>query len=321
MQAFRRRTCRVAIFAILATTVGCGGSPEIPDSSGDKKEGSTVGVSLCSLGDPWRRQMEADIRAAADEHPGLTVVFKNAKHDASRQRSHVEQFIADGVDLIIISLEEPQTLTPPVEAAMDAGIPVIVLDRAIIGDKYACFIAADNAKLGRAAGKWVVESIGGEGKIVELKGPLDSPLQEDRHRGFRDALNDYPMLRQVDDPPMQGKVDDARKAMQSALDRFDKIDAVYGYNDAAAYDAYLAAQEVGREKEMIFVGINALPEEGIRYVKEGILHATFKYPTGGAEAIDAARKILAGNKLPRNIRLPSRRFTRENVGRGGEPLD
>ena len=81
---------------------------------------------------------------------------------------------------------------------------------------------------------------------------------------------------------------DARKEMDSALARFDKIDAVYAHNDPGAHGAYLAAKAAGREKDIVFVGIDALPQEGVAYVAQGILSATFQYPTGGAEAIDTA---------------------------------
>ena len=85
------------------------------------------------------------------------------------------------------------------------------------------------------------------------------------------------------------------KALQHAADRvLNKIDAVYAHNDPGAHGAYLAAKAAGREKEMLFLGIDALPQEGVAYVKQGILSATFQYPTGGAEAIDAIQKILAG---------------------------
>ena len=112
----------------------------------------------------------------------------------------------------------------------------------------------------------------------------------------------------------------ARQEMESALARFDKIDLVYAHNDPGAHGAYLAAKAAGREKEMKFVGIDALPQEGVMYVKQGILDATFQYPTGGAEAIDTAVKILKGEKVPKEITLGSRLFTKQNVDQGGEAL-
>jgi len=114
----------------------------------------------------------------------------------------------------------------------------------------------------------------------------------------------------------------AQREMQSALARFPQIDAVYAHNDPSAHGAYLAARQEGkgREKSIKFIGIDALPHEGQRYVKEGILTATFEYPTGGKEAIETALKILKGEQVPKNITLGTRIYTKENVEQGGEPL-
>jgi ribose transport system substrate-binding protein len=109
--------------------------------------------------------------------------------------------------------------------------------------------------------------------------------------------------------------------MESALARINKIDCVYAHNDPGAHGAYLAAKAAGREKEMLFVGIDALPQEGVGYVQQGIIDATFQYPTGGAEAIDTALKILSGESVPRKITLGSRVFDKETVAQGGRELD
>src|SRR5690349_21555508 len=129
-----------------------------------------IGMSQANLGEPWRVQMNADIARAAEAHKELKVVFKDAQNDTLRQRAHVEEFVAQPVDLLIISPKGAQPLTAPVAKAMEAGIPVIVLDRRVMGDKYTCFIGADNKKIGKAAGEWIVKALGGKGKVVELRG-------------------------------------------------------------------------------------------------------------------------------------------------------
>jgi ribose transport system substrate-binding protein len=95
---------------------------------------------------------------------------------------------------------------------------------------------------------------------------------------------------------------------------------VFAHNDPGAHGAYLAAQAAGREKEMAFVGIDGLPQEGVAYVKQGILSATFEYPTGGAEAIDTALKILKGEKVPKEIVLGTRLYDQSNIAVGGAVL-
>jgi ribose transport system substrate-binding protein len=281
-----------------------------------------IGMSQCNLGEPWRQQMNADIRKAAAAHPGLEVVFKDAQNDSLVQRSHVEEFVSQKVDLIAISPREAAALTKPVAQAYEAGVPVIVLDREVLGDKYTCFIGADNRRIGRAAGEWIRKTLGGKGRIVELEGLMTSTPGQDRHTGFREGLDlaRNPGLEVVFEADMQWLEPNARREMESALARFPKIDLVYAHNDPGAHGAWLAARAAGREKEMRFVGIDALPHEGLRYVRQGILDATFEYPTGGAEAVEAALRILAGEKVPKRIVLGSRLYTKENVDAGGTPV-
>ncbi len=316
---------RGASIVLLALLAGCGQSDKAVHPDAGKpphaaEKGYTIGMSQCNLEEPWRVQMNADIKAAAAKHPTLKVIFENAENDTPKQCTQIEQFISDGVDLIIISPNEVQPLTGPVAKAFDAGIPVIVLDRPLIGQKYTCFIGVDNKKIGRAAGLWLANRLGGKGKIVELKGLMTSAPAQDRHSGFRSAIRD-PGYRVIFEAGTNWSEEKARKEMASALSRFDEIDAVYAHNDPAAHGAYLATKAAGREKDIIFVGIDALPQEGVAYVKQGILDACFQNPTGGAEAIDVALKILEGQQVPKTITLGSRVFTKENVGRGGEAIE
>jgi ribose transport system substrate-binding protein len=278
-----------------------------------------IGMSQCNLGEPWRVQMNADIKTAAAKHPELEVIYKDAQNDTLKQRAHIEEFVSTGVDLIIVSPKEAQPLTEPVAKATEVEIPVIVLDRRVLGDKYTCFIGADNKQIGRAAGRWIVEQLGGQGRVVELKGLMTSTPGQDRHTGFREALEGSE-IEVIFEADMKWLEPNARKEMESALARFEEIDLVYAHNDPGAHGAWLAAKGAGREKDIMFVGIDALPHEGVMYVTQGIMDATFEYPTGGVEAIDVALAILAGRKVPKEITLGSRIFTAENVVAGGEAI-
>ncbi len=155
---------------------------------------------------------------------------------------------------------------------------------------------------------------------MELKGLMTSTPGQDRHSGFLEGIKGSE-IKVIFEADMKWLEPDARTEMESALARFSKIDLVYAHNDPGAHGAYLAAKAAGREQEMQFVGIDALPQEGRMYVKQGILSASFEYPTGGREAIDVALKILNGEKVPKEITLRSKFFTRENIDKGGEWLE
>jgi len=313
------------IFVIcLIFFVSCTGNN---DSSFSKKEARealepkwTLGMSQCNLGEPWRVQMNLDIKNAAEKNPEIKVIFKDAQNDSLKQRAQIEEFINAEVDLLIVSPKEAAPMTPPISSAYDHGIPVIILDRRILGDKYTCFIGADNRKIGKAAGRWVVNRLNGKAKIIELKGLMTSTPGQDRHSGFREGLSgsDVKVLFEAD---MKWLEPEARKEMESALARFEQIDLVYAHNDPGAHGAYLAARAAGREKDIIFIGIDALPHEGQIYVKQEILEASFEYPTGGKEAIETALDILKGKQVKKEITLKSRIFTQENIESGGEFLE
>jgi ribose transport system substrate-binding protein len=259
--------------------------------------------------------MNADIRAAAAKYPDMNVIFKDAQNDTLKQRSHIEEFVSSKVDLLLVSPNEAAPLTEPVAKAYAAGIPVIVLDRALLGDQFTTFIGADNREIGKAAGQWIRTKTDGKGRVVELKGLMTSIPAQDRNAGFRDAIRGSG-LEVIFEADMKWLEPQARKEMESAVARFPKIDVVYAHNDPAAHGAYLAAKAVGREKEMLFVGIDGLPQEGQSYVRDGILNATFLYPTGGAEAMETARQLLSKETVPKRITLKSRAITKDTIGQG-----
>ncbi|NJD21002.1 MAG: substrate-binding domain-containing protein, partial [Gemmatimonadetes bacterium] len=308
---------------LLALVLAACAGDEPRGHAGTAEDPFVIGMSQSNLGEPWRVQMDADVRAAAEAHPNLRVIFKDAQNNSLTQRAQVEELVEQGVDLIIISPKEAAPLTGPVAAAYRAGIPVIVLDREVQGEEYTTFIGADNVRIGREAGRWIREALGGRGRIVELKGLMTSTPGQDRNQGFLEGLDmgANPGLQVVFSGEMEWLEPNARTEMESALATNDHIDAVYAHNDPGAHGAWLAARAAGREAEMLFVGSDALPHEGQQYVAQGIVDATFLYPTGGAEAIELALRILAGEEVPKRITLGTRIFTAANVARGGDPIE
>jgi ribose transport system substrate-binding protein len=305
----------------LAACCGC----KSPGSAAKKHAGTAadpfvLGMSQCNLGEPWRVQMNEDVARAAAQHPNVKVIFKDAQNQSLTQRAQIEELIGQGIDLLVVSPKEAAPLTRPVAEAYDRGIPVIVLDRAVEGDKFTTFIGADNKRIGREAGKWTAAALGGKGNVVELRGLATSTPGQDRHQGFLEGLDlpAHPGIKIVFEADMEWLEPKARSEMESALATQSRIDLVYAHNDPGAHGAYLAAKQAGRS--MRFVGIDALPHEGVKYVEEGILDATFLYPTGGPEAIELALAILAGQKPPHTVVLGTRIYTKETVARGGEEI-
>jgi ribose transport system substrate-binding protein len=310
-----KATC--LLFATLV--VGCKPA-SAKKHAGTPEDPFVIGMSQCNRGEPWRVQMDEDVRQAAAKHPNVKVVFKDAQNESLTQRAQVEELVAQGIDLLIISPKEAAPLTRPVAEAYEKGIPVVVLDRAVDGDKFTTFIGADNVRIGREAGKWALGALGGKGKIVELMGLQTSTPGRDRHQGFLEGIDlpAHPDVKIVFQADMEWLEPKARSEMESALATQKEIDLVYAHNDPGAHGAYQAMKHAGRAAK--FVGIDALPHEGVEYVKQGLLDATLLYPTGGPEAIELALEILAGKKPPKKVVLGTRLYTKDNVARGGEEI-
>jgi ribose transport system substrate-binding protein len=275
-----------------------------------------VGFSQCNLGEPWRVAMNAEVAARAKDFPELEVVFADAQQDNAKQVADVETFLRQRVDLLMISPNEAKPLTPAVEKVFKAGIPVIVIDRGLEGESFTVFIGADNYEIGRQAGEHIVELLGGKGRIVEIRGLPGSPPAIDRGRGMRDVVAKFPGITIVHDPVANWLREEAMAQMEMALAANPVIDLVYAHNDPMAVGAYLAAKAKGREKEMKFIGIDALPglDGGRQAVADGKLDATFVYPTGGRQAVELAVKILKGEKVPHRVVLPTEKVVRASAG-------
>jgi ribose transport system substrate-binding protein len=271
-----------------------------------------VGFSQCNLGEPWRVAMNADVAARARDFLELEIVFADAQQDNAKQVADVENFLRQRIDLLMISPNEAKPLTPVVDRAFRSGIPVIVIDRGVEGDSFTTFIGADNYEIGRQAGQHIVDILKGQGSIVEIRGLPGSPPAIDRSRGMHDAIAAYPGLQIIHSPVANWLREEAMTQMEMALAAHPRIDLVYAHNDPMAVGAYLAAKAKGREREMKFIGIDALPglDGGRQAVTDGKLDATFVYPTGGREAVELAARILKGEKVPHRVVLKTEKITR-----------
>lgn len=273
-----------------------------------------IGVAQCS-DDSWRHKMNDEILREAMFYDGVLVEIRSAGDDNRQQAEDVRYFIDKGVDLLIISANEAAPMTPIVEEAYQKGIPVILVDRKILSDKYTAYISADNYEIGRAVGNYMASTLKGKGNVVELTGLSGSTPAMERHQGFMAAISNFPDIKLIDKADAAWERAPAEVAMDSILRRHPKIDAVYAHNDRIAPGAYQAARKAGREKEMIFVGIDALPGKGngLELVLDSVLNATFIYPTNGDKVLQLAMNILEAKPYPRETIMNTAVVDRTNA--------
>ncbi len=279
-----------------------------------------IGVSLANRTEPWRINMSEEIKAEAALYPNLRVVFTDAADSSSRQIQDVNRLLASGIDLLIISPSDAEMLTPVIaQAYRQRHIPVILLDRSVIGYDYTLFIGPDNRLIGKQAGQYVVELLGGKGgKVVEILGRADSPPVMDRSLGFQEAISHAKNITIVGTIDADWLRDKAEDDLTAWFEKHERVDVVFAQNDAMAYGAYRAAQKLVRTG-IRFVGIDGLPnpQGGIELVKSGILSATFTCPTGGKEALIYAMDILRHEEgIPKKMFLRTSLVTKETLASG-----
>jgi ABC-type sugar transport system substrate-binding protein len=252
-----------------------------------------IGVSQCS-DDDWRRKMNTEMQHETLLHSGVALEIKTVVDDTEKQIKDIQEFIDKKVDLIIVSPNKAAPVTPVVEKAYAAGIPVVLVDRKIMSDKYTAFIGADNYQIGKEVGNYIVKLFEGKGNIVELRGLDGSTPATERHQGFYSIIGNYPEIKLVYDADCAWLKDVAENKMEEALAAHSNIDLVFAHNDRMAMGAYNAAQRLDRAENIYFIGIDALPGNngGIEQVLENKLKATFIYPTNGEKIIQLALDIL-----------------------------
>ena len=310
-----KKAISILLTAAMGVSVLAAGTVTV--SAAEKKDKYVIGMSQCNLGEPWRVAMNDQIAMAAEKHPEFEVIFADAAQDNSKQIADIENFVQMGVDLIITSPNEATPLTNAVSAAYDAGIPVILLDRKIDGDKYTQFIGADNVDMGRIAGEYVADTLLPDGgKVCEIKGLEGTSGGIDRDNGFREGIKKNDKIEIVAVNNADWLREKAITVAEEMLQTNDEIDLFLALNDPMAEGAYIAAKNAGKEGDILFVGFDGLPtpDSGIRSVMDGRLSMTQVYPTGGTEAIESAYQLLVeGKELDKTLTLTSEIVVPDNA--------
>ena len=281
----------------------------------------TIGVSQCSA-DIWREKQNSELRMGAYLRNDVDLLFAAAYDSDERQVQQIDSLLRIGIDLLIVAPNQVQTISPAIDRAYDSGIPVIVFERKTNSEKYTAFISADNYEMGKVMGEYVAHRLNFQGRVLEVMGLNGSSPAIDRHRGFTDALCQYPGIEIVDTLQGDWTEQSAYLATQLWLEQQPAaVDFVFGQNDRMAMGARRAYIEKGERasgknpKLPYFCGIDGLPGEGggIQLVRDSILDATYIYPTHGDRLLDLAVSILEDKPYEKEVRLMSALVTQENA--------
>ena len=300
----KRKLHLIIYVAIIVLLTGCAQQPRK----------YVIGVSQCSE-DIWRDKLNDELKMGEYLNDSLIVKLASSNDDNMLQNKQVNQFIDEGVDLLIISPNQLSAISKAVERAYDKGIPVILYDRKTNSDKYTAFIGCDNYTIGKSMGTFIAQQLQGKGRIVEISGLEGSSPALERHRGFMDAIKPYPGLQVVASEGGNWKEEGGIQAMKRILKQTQDFDYVFAHNDRLAWGAYVAARQMRVKRNYKYTGVDGMATEGggLELVRDGIFEASYLYPTKGDEVIALAMKILKHQPYERDNYLSTSIITQANA--------
>ncbi|OIN56290.1 hybrid sensor histidine kinase/response regulator transcription factor [Arsenicibacter rosenii] len=274
-----------------------------------------IAFSQCTGGDLWRQTMLSDMKRALSFHPDCSLLYEDANNSTEKQIAQIRSLARQNIDLLIVSPNESAPITKAIDDVFRQGIPVIVIDRRINSASYNAFIGGDNVEIGRLAARFIGNYLKGKGRLIEVTGLTGSSPAQDRHQGFTEVMRQFPAIKTIATFDGHWEKDSARLLAQRQLPAFQSADIVFAHNDVMALGMYAVCRRNGLANRLPFVGIDALPGPtgGMQLVSDGILKATFLYPTGGEEAIETAIRILEGKSVQRENVLNSVQVDAGNV--------
>lgn len=304
ISCMKRKLHLIIYVAIIVLLTGCA----------QKSRKYVIGVSQCSE-DTWRDKLNDELKMGEYLNDSLIVKLASSNDDNVLQNKQVNQFIDEGVDLLIVSPNQLSAISKAVERAYDKGIPVILYDRKTNSDKYTAFIGCDNYTIGKSMGTFIAQQLQGKGRIVEIRGLEGSSPALERHRGFMDAIKPYPGLQVVASEGGNWKEEGGIQAMKRILKQTQDFDYVFAHNDCLAWGAYVAARQMRVKRNYKYTGVDGMATEGggLELVRDGIFEASYLYPTKGDEVIALAMKILKHQPYERDNYLSTSIITQANA--------
>ncbi len=316
MRSINRRTSWLMAGTMLALSAFGAGAKPLSATCGPNNT-YVIGVAQANFKEPYREHVDHELQRLVKNYPKFKLIIADGQADVNTQVSDVENFKTQQVDLLFISPFESAPLTPVVTSLYKSSTPVIELDRKTAGDQYTAFVGGDNRAIAEQAGRYAASVLADGGEVAILEGlPSSSPAIE-RLEGFKAGIATNPKIRLVAVQPVDWMEDKAETVFSAMLQAHPDIRLVYTSNDLAAAGAYIAVKDANKLGQVKIIGTDGLPgpSGGVRSVADGEWAATFVYPTGAAEALDLAKKILidCASSVPRQVTVPTQLIDQSNA--------
>lgn len=290
---------------------------------GDPNHTYSIGLSLPFTSNIWFLGIEDSAFFEAQRHPNVKILVRNANQDATQQVNDIQALISQHVDGIIVDPLQEAALVPAMQRAMQAGIPVIDVDRQLTRPAYTNVVTGDFSQGPRDLAKWVVVQLTkkyGEPKgiVAEIQVDMGSTPQIARFEAFKKVIDQYPGIHIVGLQSAKGDETLAYNVMKDILSANPNLDVVYAQAEAMTMGAWKAMEALGKAKGVMFIGCD-LSKEGVAWIKNDRLNALAPWtPFMGDVALRALFYDLAKKPVPKTIWLPDQPVvTKANVDQYG----
>lgn len=260
----------------------------------------------------WQTLKEGVESRAQEDGVTVDVIPLPTNAGVSDQVAQMEDAVTAGYDGIILGTIDAAGIVPGIEAANQAGIPVLAVDTAPAGGDLISLVQTDNVAASRLAGEYIAEQIGGRGKVLNLQGDMANQTAQARNEGLHQALDQYPEI-QVIDQSAHWRQEEGLSITENILTSDPDIVAIFAANDPPALGALQALKSAGRT-DVIIVGFDAIPD-AVEAVKNGELKATVaQFPrVMGVVGVDLMVRHLNGEEVPAQVDSGAQLVTQENA--------
>ncbi len=309
--AKRKAVLVLGTIAIAALAAGCGGGNGGEGGNDGGEEGARLGLSISTLNNPYFVTLRDGAQAAADE-AGVELIVTDAQNDASTQQNDIQSFVTQQVDAVLVNPVDSEAIVPAVEAANQADIPVLALDRAAEGGEVATTIISDNIEGGQLAGEELINLVG-EGAVAQLEGIPGTDAQRDRGQGFEQGLEGQDVVEIVASQAAGFDRAEGLNVTQNILQANPDIQGIFAQNDEMALGAVQALGERAGSEVQI-VGFDAI-DDALQAIQEGTMNATVAQQPDeiGRLGVENAMQITAGETVDEQIPVEVNLVTEENV--------
>jgi inositol transport system substrate-binding protein len=302
--------------ALLGLLVGCA-SPATqtaqPTAASSGGETIKIGVSML-FDDLWLTTLRDAMTEYAASQPGVELIMVDSKEDVAVQLGQVENFVAQGVDAIVVIAANTDAADPMTKAAQEAGIPIVYVNRLPSNLPEGVYYAgSDSIQAGIMQGEWLAEQLGGKGNVVIMNGNLAQEAAQKRTEGVKQVFAKYPDIKIIKEDTGNWQRDQGLALMENWLATGEQIDAVASNNDEMAIGAIQAIDAAGKLGEILVGGVDASPD-ALQEMDKGRLNVTvFQNAAGQGEGgIQAAIALAKGEKIEQITWIPYELVTTDN---------